>query len=143
MRLHLNFPFVQQHEAMDCGPACLSMIAKYHGLHLPLTYLRGISHLDREGVSLAGIAQAAEDIGFRSIPIKLPLLPSETKPGLIQAPLPFIVHWNQKHFVVVYKLDQKLVHIGAGTCDSRQLSWGSDSDDGTLHGTSTCDDNGE
>jgi ATP-binding cassette, subfamily B, bacterial len=111
MKLHLTFPFVQQHEAMDCGPACLSMIAKYHGLNFPLSYLRSISHLDREGVSLAGIAQAAEDIGFRSMPIKLPFLPDQLKPGLIQAPLPIIVHWNQQHFVVVYQLDRNQVRI--------------------------------
>jgi ATP-binding cassette, subfamily B, bacterial len=111
MKLHLTLPFVQQHEAMDCGPACLSMVAKYHGFNFPLSYLRSISHLDREGVSLAGIAQAAEDIGFRSMPIKLPLLPSELKPVLIQAPLPFIAHWNQKHFVVIYHLDRNRVGI--------------------------------
>jgi ATP-binding cassette, subfamily B, bacterial len=106
-----TFPFIQQHEAMDCGPACLAMIAKYHGYHFPLMWLREKAHLDREGVSLAGIAQAAEDVGFRSLPVKLPFEATEMKPGINQAPLPAIIHWNQRHFVVLYHVGKKTVSI--------------------------------
>ena len=58
-----KFPFVKQHDAMDCGPACLSMVAKHYGRNYSLDYLRERSFLTREGVSMLGISDAAESMG--------------------------------------------------------------------------------
>ncbi|NDV83396.1 peptidase domain-containing ABC transporter [Bacteroides sp. 51] len=96
-----KFPFHIQHDVMDCGPTCLRMIAAYHGRYHSLEGLREKTHISREGVSLLGISEAAEKIGFRTMGA---LLPFE---GLFEAPLPCIVYWNQSHFVVVYQIKKK------------------------------------
>ena len=85
---------------MDCGPTCLQMIAKYHGRHFTLQTLRDRCHITRAGVSLLGISDAAESIGFRSMGVKVAF-----DKLLNEQPVPFIAHWNQEHFVVVYKLE--------------------------------------
>ena len=102
---------------MDCGPTCLRMIAKYHGKSYSLPFLRERCYIDRAGVSLRGITEAAELIGFRTLAVKIPLKESKGIPSLIEAPLPCIVHWDQNHFVVVYKITKSSVYIadpGAG-----------------------------
>ncbi len=97
-----KFTHYHQHDAMDCGPTCLRMVAKYHGKSFSIQSLRENSHLSREGVSLYGISKAAESIGFRTIAVK-----ASFEQLLQEAPLPAIVHWNQNHFVVVYDIKQK------------------------------------
>ena len=62
-----KFPFFQQFDAMDCGPSCLRMVAKYYGKHFTIESLREKSYITREGVSLLGISDAAEFIGMRLI----------------------------------------------------------------------------
>ena len=62
-----KFPFFKQYDAMDCGPSCLRMIAAYYGKTYSLHKLRTLSHITREGVSLLGLSDAAEAIGFRTI----------------------------------------------------------------------------
>ena len=97
---------------MDCGPASLRMVAKYYGKDYSLQYLREQSYIDREGVSLKGIIEAAEHIGLRSLPVKLPFDgKSQGQAFLVDAPLPCIVHWRQNHFLVVYKISKKYVWV--------------------------------
>jgi len=93
-----KFPFYQQHDAMDCGATCLRMVAKYYGKNYSLETLREKTYINREGVSLLGISEAAEKIGFRTLGVHL------TFEQLLEAPLPCIVHWRQSHFVVVYDI---------------------------------------
>lgn len=91
------FPFIHQPDSMDCGPACLSMVAKHYGKDYTLDSLRKDSYIGKEGVSLLGISRAAEKIGFRTVGGRI------TYDKLVEkALLPCIVHWNQEHFVVVY-----------------------------------------
>ncbi len=106
------FPFYRQFDSMDCRPTCLRMIAKYYGVNYSLQYLREKSYLDREGVSLRGISEAAETIGLRSLAVKVPFaeLKRDT-PSLVRAPLPAIAHWNQNHFIIVYRVGRKYIHI--------------------------------
>ena len=66
-----EFPFYTQLDAMDCGPTCLRMIARYYGKSYSLQSLRSRSYLTRNGVSLLGISDAAEAIGFRTIGAKM------------------------------------------------------------------------
>lgn len=106
-----HFPHYIQHDAMDCGPTCLRMVAAYYGKRYSLEGLREKSFITREGVSMLGISEAAEKIGFRSICVQVGY------EKLQEAPLPCIIHWNQQHFVVVYKLNDKHVWVadpGAG-----------------------------
>ena len=66
MAIKGNFPFYPQFDAMDCGPACLRMIAKHYGKHYTLQTLRQKSFITHEGVSMLGISDAAESIGMGS-----------------------------------------------------------------------------
>ncbi len=81
---------------MDCGPACLRMVAKYYGRSTSLDYLRNKSQYCKQGVSLLGLADAAESIGLKSIGAKLSF-----EQLINDAPLPAIIHWDQYHFVVL------------------------------------------
>jgi len=91
-----SFPLYKQLDAMDCGPACLRMVAKYYGRSISLDHLRNKSQYGKLGVSMLGLADAAESIGLKSVGAKL------TIDQLIkEAPLPAIIHWDQYHFVVL------------------------------------------
>ncbi|MDR2962975.1 MAG: peptidase domain-containing ABC transporter [Bacteroidales bacterium] len=97
-----SFPLYQQLDAMDCGPTCLRMVAKYYGRRYSVQTLREKSFITRAGVSLLGISDAAESIGFRTMGVKI------TFEQLVsEVPLPCIVHWNQNHFVVLYRVKEK------------------------------------
>ena len=90
---------IKQRNAMDCGPSCLAMIARYYGLRPERDGLRRSCSLGKDGVSLLGISKAAETIGFKTVGGRVSF---DTL--AFEVPLPCIVHWNQNHFVVVYKI---------------------------------------
>lgn len=96
----------RQHDIMDCGPTCLRMVANHYGRTFSLQELRKKSSINREGVSLMGISDAAEAIGFRTIGVKIPYEKLVT-----EVPLPCILHWNQNHFVVLYKAKKDHVWV--------------------------------
>ena len=101
-----SFPFYKQLDAMDCGPSCLRMVARHYGKHFTLQTLREKSYLSKEGVSMLGIARAAEDIGFQTMGVSLTWERLQK-----EAPLPVVVHWKQNHFVVVYKIRRDKVYV--------------------------------
>lgn len=92
------FPCDRQLDLMDCGPACLKMVAKHYGKFYSLQHLRELCGNTREGVSLAGITHAAETIGLRSLAANCTI-----DDLLFKVPLPAIVHWDTNHFVVIYR----------------------------------------
>ncbi len=102
----LKFLHYQQHDAMDCGPTCLRMVAKHYGRGLTIQKLREATQIGKEGVSLLGISEAAESIGFKTLAVKVPFKQLEK-----EAPLPCIVHWKQNHFVVVYQIKKNQVYV--------------------------------
>lgn len=127
---------------MDCGPTSLRMVAKHHGKSYSLQKLRELSHIDREGVSLLGISHAAETIGLKSLAVKTTLAQLAE-----DAPVPFIAHWRQEHFVVVYKIKKKrngyTIYIADPASGKVKLneeeflkSWASDEKDGEKLGIS-------
>lgn len=98
----MKFPSYIQLDSMDCGAACLQIIAKYYGRYFSQQTMRRLCHITRNGVSLRGVSDAAEAIGFRTIGAKL------TWEQLAQeAMLPCIVHWNQMHYIVVYAIKKR------------------------------------
>jgi len=100
-----SFPHFTQLDAMDCGPTCLRMISKYYGKSYSLQNLRDRSFITKTGVSLLGISQAAESIGFRTTGVKI------TFSQLVDdVALPCIVHWNANHFVVCYDIRKSRKH---------------------------------
>lgn len=90
--------YIKQYDSMKCGIACLQMICAYHGRTFCQDYLSNICFATTEGVSLLGIRDAAVKIGLYTISGRL------TIDELSSATLPCILHWNQNHFVVLYKV---------------------------------------
>ncbi|MGA0558251.1 peptidase domain-containing ABC transporter [Larkinella sp. VNQ87] len=93
-----KYPFYKQLDLRDCGPTCLRMAAKFHGRNHSIEKLREQAHLTREGTSLGGLAEAAEQIGFQSLALTVPYEMLTT-----EVPLPCIAYWRQRHYVVVYE----------------------------------------
>lgn len=100
-----KFPFYRQLDQMDCGPTCLKMIAKFHGKYFPITYIKRKTYFTNQGVSLLGISDGAEALGFRTSGYQL------NYESLQEISLPCIAHWRQNHFVVIYKIKKDSVYI--------------------------------
>ena len=96
-----KFPSYRQADFKDCGPSCLKIISKYYGKLLSIQALRDLSETTREGSSLYTLSDAAEQVGFRTLGVKIDL------EKLCEVPLPCILHWNNNHFVVLYKVKKK------------------------------------
>ena len=100
-RIARRYPFFAQQSASDCGAACLVMVSQYWGKKFSINRIRDIANVDRNGASLRGLIIAAESIGFSTRPIKV------TLDQLIEQPLPAIIHWEGKHYVVVYEITRQ------------------------------------
>jgi ATP-binding cassette, subfamily B, bacterial len=101
-----TFPYYNQPDSKDCGPTCLRMVAKFYGKHYNLQTLRNMSRINKEGVSMLGISEAAEKIGFRTLAARLDF------DTLIQeAPFPCIAHWDNNHFVALYGAKNGTVYV--------------------------------
>lgn len=101
----MSFKHYQQHDLMDCGPTCLKMVAKFYGRNCALHTLRNFCQISKTGVSILGISEAAEKIGFHSLGVKLSIS------QLQESTLPCILHWENNHFVVLYKVRQDNYYI--------------------------------
>ncbi len=100
-----KFPHYTQTESKDCGPTCLKIIAKHYGKTLNIQMLRELAETTREGSNLLTLSDGAEEIGFRSLGVKLSLN------EITEAPYPCILHWNKNHYVVLYKVKGKKYFI--------------------------------
>jgi len=101
-----KFPFYRQLDYRDCGPTCLRMVAKFHGKSFSREFLRDKASITKQGVTMSGIADAAEIIEMRTLGMRIPL-----ESLVNEVPTPFIVPWRQKHFVVVYKTSKKRIYV--------------------------------
>ncbi|MEM7713544.1 MAG: peptidase domain-containing ABC transporter [Cyanobacteria bacterium P01_A01_bin.68] len=117
-RLFKQYPFYAQQSASDCGCACLVMIARHWGKRLAVNRVRDIANVSRSGASLRSLAAAAESIGFASKPVKASF------DKLMQQSLPAIVHWEGKHYIVVYEITQKHVIVCDPAIGQRKISYG-------------------
>lgn len=138
-----KFPFFRQHDSADCGPACLKMVAKYHGNDIPIGYLRDLTFKNKEGVSLLNLSHASSQLGFESKAVKI---------NLEQLPfcnLPIILYWSQNHYVVLYKVyksklgkekyliadpSRQLIKIDKETFINNWISKNENEEDLTKHG---------
>ena len=93
-----QFPIIHQHDTMQCGIACLQMVCKYFGREYSMDSLSKLCFATTEGVSLLGINEAANTLGLHTTSARV------TTTVLSDAPQPCILHWNQNHFVVLYKV---------------------------------------
>lgn len=100
-----RFPHYKQMDQMDCGATCLRIIFKYYGQTFSIHKIRKLCQTTKDGVNLLGISEAAEKLGFRTYGVRLSL------EQLSQVELPCILHWNQNHFVVLYKIRRGKYYI--------------------------------
>ena len=131
-----SFPFIKQKDMMDCGPTSLAMICRYYGKEVNVDLLRNKAQIGKEGVNLLGISNAAESIGMRTQAVKLSLKQLTTEVNL-----PCILHWQQEHFVVLFKAAKNKFSISDPAKGNVTLSgkdfgrlWTSDSFDGEAFG---------
>ena len=94
----LEIKITHQYDSMQCGIACLQMVCQYFGRVYSMDSLSKLCFATTEGVSLLGINDAANTLGLHTTCAKA------TTTILSKAPLPCILHWNQTHFVVLYKI---------------------------------------
>jgi len=85
-------------DMMDCGATCLRMVFKFYGQLVSIHKIRKLCQTTKNGVNMLGISEAAEKLGFRTYGVRLNL------EQLAEVELPCILHWNQNHFVVLYKI---------------------------------------
>lgn len=124
---------------MDCGAASLAMISSHYGKNYSLQQLRDYCFITRNGVSLLGICEAAELIGFEQAAVRLKLENLQHE----SVRLPAILHWNKNHFVVLSKVKKsiftgkvsyKILDPGHGAVSLSEerfkASWCGDSDEG-------------
>jgi ATP-binding cassette subfamily B protein len=107
--------FVEQHDEMDCGAACLAMVSGAYGRKISLATYRSKLHVTREGASMWSVVRAARDSGFAVVGVNC------GAEGLANLHLPAIA-MTQYHFVVVYKLDKTGVLVGDPAIGLRQIS---------------------
>ena len=130
-----TFPFHLQHDAMQCGVACLRMVSEYFGERFTMDELERRCPATAEGVSMLSISRAAEELGLHTVSGRLSI------DELSEAPTPCILHWNQNHFVVLYKVKggkksnkERIFHIadpGKGLISYREKEF-------AKHWISTC-----
>ena len=100
------FKLIRQLDVMDCGPTCLMMIGLHYGKKIRLNTLRALCDKGQQGVTLLGINRAAEELGFKTLPLKMTI-----DLFVKQAQLPCLVHWQGDHYVVVHKISKGKVYI--------------------------------
>jgi ATP-binding cassette subfamily B protein len=98
----MSFKIINQQDMMDCGAACLAMVCKHYGKDIPLATVRNQTQLGKQGVSILGISEAAENYGFKTLAVQL-----SYEQLTEDATLPCILHWSQEHFVVLTKVNKK------------------------------------
>ncbi|NLR81448.1 peptidase domain-containing ABC transporter [Chitinophaga eiseniae] len=101
----MSFTFYRQLNSMDCGAACLRMVAKYYGKHFNSATIRANAGFTTQGVSMFGLSETAEMMGFRTRALQIDFK------KLMLVPLPAILHWNNNHFVVLIELNEKKAKI--------------------------------
>ena len=93
-----KFPLVRQRDAMDCGISCISSICNFYGRNVSLETLAERTGISSNGISLLAVSKIANDLGFKVNNLRISIT------ALYSAVMPCILHWNQNHFVVLYKI---------------------------------------
>lgn len=97
------FPHYFQLSSNDCGQTCLQIICKYYGKYYDLEYLKKITGSNKAGATAYDLIKASEKLGFKSVPFSVSYYKFRSL-----VPLPCIVHWQGRHFIVVYKITKKM-----------------------------------
>lgn len=89
-------PVIMQMEALECGAACLAMVAAYYGKWVPLEQVRRDCGVSRDGSNARNVLVAARSYGFAAKGYRY-----EPDSLRTDGQFPCIIHWNMEHFVVL------------------------------------------
>ncbi|MDC0800704.1 peptidase domain-containing ABC transporter [Clostridium paraputrificum] len=111
MNILKRYYCVKQHDAKDCGAACLVTIAKQYRLNIPISKVRNIAGTDKQGTSVYGIVKAAENIGFTAKGVKAikkeDIFSEFPKPAIAHV----IIDGILLHYVVIHKVTKEEIII--------------------------------
>ena len=111
-----RFPFVPQHEEVDCGAAALAMVTSYPGCGVGVSRLRDMAGVTTVGASLLQLAKAARDIGYVARSLQL------TSDRLSTLRLPAVLFWNGYHYVVLYGLTDRWAYVADPAIGKMRIS---------------------
>ncbi|MGO4378142.1 peptidase domain-containing ABC transporter [Pseudoduganella sp. RAF19] len=111
-----RFAWVEQAEEMDCGAACLAMLCRHYGINMTLGKLRELANVTAQGATLDSLARAGEALGFSARGVQC------TFDALQGFELPFIVHWEGYHYVIVYGVSPTTVWVADPAVGFKKLS---------------------
>jgi len=111
-----RMPHIEQIDEMDCGPACLGMIARHFGRDVSLAHIRGLCHTARDGTSLKALCHAASELGLAARALKV------SSRNLAQMPLPAIVHWEGNHWIVLWDVGESQVMVNDPALGERKIA---------------------
>jgi ATP-binding cassette subfamily B protein len=111
-----RFAWVEQAEEMDCGAACLAMLCRHYGVNMTLGKLRELANVTAQGATLDSLARAGEALGFGTRGVQC------TFDALLGFELPFIVHWEGYHYVVVYGVSPRQVWVADPAVGFKKMS---------------------
>nr|WP_314630326.1 peptidase domain-containing ABC transporter [uncultured Noviherbaspirillum sp.] len=115
-KLIRRFALVEQAEEMDCGAACLAMLCRHYGISITLGKLRELANVTTQGATLESLAKVGETLGFSTRGMQC------TYDSLLGFELPFIVHWEGYHYVVVYGISPEQVWVADPALGFRKMS---------------------
>lgn len=95
----------QQIEYSDCGITCVRIVARYWGKRISTDYLRGLCDMSRLGVTIGDVVSAFKDLGMESVAVNV------RAEEVARMPLPAVLCWEQKHFVVLYRVKGDKFHV--------------------------------
>lgn len=116
MKRYAKTPTVFQMEATECGAASLTMIFAYYGKHIPLEKMRVETGVSRDGCVAGNIMRAAKKYGFECHGYRKEL------DGLMELPVPSIIHWNFNHFVVFEGIKGNYAYLNDPAVGHRKLT---------------------
>ncbi|WP_443943427.1 peptidase domain-containing ABC transporter [Pedobacter sp. AW1-32] len=99
---------IKQHDATDCGAACLASISIHYGLDLPIARIRQYASTDKKGTNVLGLIEASGRLGFSAKGVKAGY------ENLFNIPLPIIAHVNHQnmaHYIVIYKISEQFIEV--------------------------------
>lgn len=96
-----SFPWCKQYDSMQCGVACLVMICQYYGTQYTREELEKLCYATNQGISMHGITISAKKIGLSTFSAIAEIQ------ELYEIKKPMILHWDQNHFVILYKISKR------------------------------------
>ncbi len=102
----MKFRCYKQINSNDCGPSCIKAIASFYGKNISLSKIRELCNVDQFGTNLLKLSEAANNIGFKTSCLKL-----SWEQLISNTTVPCIIHWDNHHFIVVYKITPKRVKV--------------------------------